>query len=91
VSIRKNFERFHRENPHVYVLLVQYARQVKAAGVTHYAIATLFERVRWHLTIDTKSRDGFKLNNNYRAHYARLIMAQEHDLAGLFELREIHS
>jgi hypothetical protein len=29
----------------------------------------------------------FKLNNNYRAHYARLIMHQEPDLDGIFELR----
>lgn len=34
------------------------------------------------------SDPDFKLNNSYRAYYARLIMAQEPDLAGLFALRK---
>jgi hypothetical protein len=31
--------------------------------------------------------DEFKLNNDYRAPYARLIMRREPDLDGLFETR----
>ena len=34
-----------------------------------------------------KGKD-FKLNNNYVSRYARLIMAQEADLEGVFETRE---
>ena len=29
----------------------------------------------------------YKINNNFTAFYARLIMAQEPDLAGIFDLR----
>jgi hypothetical protein len=36
----------------------------------------------------TTRGDRWKLNNNYTAHYARLVMNQEPDLAGFFETRQ---
>src|SRR5260370_206694 len=36
-------------------------------------------------------RMSFKSRNDFRAHYARLIMAQEPDLFGVFEIRELRS
>ena len=37
----------------------------------------------------TDEHSGFKLNNNYRSRYARLIMEQEADLEGVFQIREL--
>lgn len=56
-------------------------------------IAMLWERMRWELTVETDSvdlGDDFKLNNNYRSRYARLIMNNEPDLAGFFDIRRLH-
>jgi hypothetical protein len=81
------FMRFHRNNPNVYETLVRLAREwVQRTGRHKLGIASLFERTRWEIAIATSDAD-FKLNNNYRAFYARLIMAQEKDLDGLFNLR----
>ena len=44
------------------------------------------ERVRWFTEIEARG-DTFKCNNNYTAHYARLLMEQESELAGFFETR----
>jgi hypothetical protein len=77
---------FHAENPIVYTLLVQYARQAKSAGVKKLGIALLFERLRWYSMVETTG-DEYKLNNNHRAYYARLIMKNNPDLAGMFEIR----
>jgi hypothetical protein len=49
----------------------------------------LFEVLRWRSGMRTGG-DDFRLNNNYHALFARLIMQNEPDLAGLFELRELH-
>lgn len=35
--------------------------------------------------------DEFKLNNNFRSHYARALMQRERELAGFFELRRLRS
>lgn len=86
-SISERFEIFHRENPHVYRVLVRLAREwVQSTGKHKLGIKSLFEVARWQLAIETSDPD-YKLNNNYTAFYARLIHAQEPDLDGLFNVR----
>lgn len=86
-SIAERFITFHAESPEVYSTLVTLARQwVRATGRRRLGVKALFERARWEIAIATSDPD-FKLNNNYTAFYARLIMAQELDLADLFETR----
>ena len=84
------FRQFHLDNPHVYALLVKLARQGVKAGRSKLGIGMLFEVVRWHYTVNPITTTGtdFKLNNNHRAYYARLIMELEDDLADIFELRD---
>jgi hypothetical protein len=83
------FWAFHHDNPDVFETLKALARKAKHAGAGQYGIAALFEVLRWSRLMDGK-RDGeeFKLNNNYKAFYARLLMAECPDLAGFFETRE---
>ncbi len=89
-KIEKAFIDFHKDNPIVYAQLVRLARQWVAAGKARLGIATLFEKLRWELHVSGLSdKEGYKLNNNYRALYARLIMEQEQDLDGLFEIRSL--
>ena len=84
------FERFHRLNPRVYELLVDLARQAKTRGLERVGMKMLFEVVRWEFTLTTTDPD-WKLNNNYTSRYARLIMANEPDLAGMFATRDLRS
>lgn len=90
-KIQSAFELFHKENPHVYVMLVELARKVKAAGRSTYGIASLFEQLRWHFEFETSDPNmkNFKLNQNYRSRYARLIMQQEADLKDFFNTRQL--
>lgn len=80
------FATYHRENPQVYAKLRQYAFEAKAAGRQHFGINMIHERVRWYTNVESVG-DKWKLNNNYRPYYARLLMAQEPELAGFFEIR----
>lgn len=69
------------------VILVRLARQwVDETGRHKLGIKTLYERARWEIALATTDPD-FKLNNNFTAFYARLIMRREPDLADLFDLR----
>jgi hypothetical protein len=90
VDLQARFEAFHAENPHVYAVLVRLAREARAVGHERVGIATLFEVARWQISMSTSDPD-FKLNNSFRSRYARLIMEQEPDLAGIFETRELRS
>jgi hypothetical protein len=86
--IDRQFAEFHANNPSVYAELAALARQAKARGRTRVGIKMLYEVVRWQRFVASTGDDYF-LNNNYHSRYARLLMAQEPDLRGLFELRAI--
>lgn len=78
---------FHQGNPDVLDALVNLARQAKHAGAAQYGIGALFEVLRWSRLMAKRPGEEFRLNNNYRAYYARLIMSLYPYLSGFFETR----
>lgn len=89
VELDRKFQEFHRINPHVYEILVRLAREAKEAGKTKISVVLLVQVARWELMFQTESNDGFKINNSFTSRYARLIMNNEEDLDGFFELRKL--
>ncbi len=81
------FFAFHADHPHVYAELVKLARRAKRRGARKLGIKMLWEVTRWNVWIQTNTED-WKMNNTFTAYYARLIMKQELDLAGIFDLRK---
>ena len=75
---------FHAKNPHVYELVKRFALEVIAKGYEHYSINSIFERVRWHSSIETKTEEQFKLSNNHRPYYARLFHKDHPEHDGFF-------
>jgi len=91
-SIEASFLAFHDANPWVYDALVRLARDMLYRGRARIGIGMLFEVLRWQWTRATDDAHSyFKLNNNYRSRYARLMMEREEDLSGVFELRSLHA
>lgn len=91
-DIDKQFILFHEDNPHVYLTLVKEARDLRERGWETFGMKCLYERARWLLTMKTRipeDMEPYKLNNNYTSRYARLIMQQEPDLKGFFNLRKL--
>lgn len=88
-SIDEQFWAFHRANPHVYKLLKKLAFEMLKTR-EKYSISTLIEIVRWHHDVQTTG-DPFKINNNYKSRYARLLMERNPELVGFFETRELRS
>ena len=86
-TIAQRFEAFHAANPVVYRELRSMALNIRRGGAAHYGIAGLFEVLRYRYSLQT-SGDSFKLNNDFRALYARLLMDNEPELLDFFETRE---
>jgi hypothetical protein len=82
------FAAHHAAHPEVYAALVRLARQARSRGHDRIGIGMLWEVLRWETTIGDPAGD-YRLNNDHRSRYARLIMDQEPDLAGVFEVREL--
>lgn len=90
LSIQERFERFHAENPEVYRLLLRFALEAHAAGRTRIGVGALWERLRWYSSVETDG-EPFKLNDNFRSRYARLIAERNPELAHLFETRKLRA
>ena len=88
MTLQEKFELYHRENPHILPLLVRFVNEAKASGRKHYSINAIFERIRWHLDIETTG-DVFKLNNNYRSRYVRLLEKEHPEYDGFFFKRAL--
>jgi hypothetical protein len=89
-TIQQRFEEFHRDNPYVYNKLVEFARIAKCKGYERIGIGFLCEIIRWQGG-PTISKEGFKISNDFRSRYSRLIEEQEPDLKGFFTKRNLEA
>jgi len=88
-TIQQRFEAFHKANPRVYQELYKLASLMKGKGHKRIGMQMLIEKLRWEWYETTTNTDGFKINNDYAAHYSRLLMKEKPELAGLFSVRPI--
>lgn len=89
-SIKKQWWRWHRANPHVYELFKRFTFDVIRRGHKHYSSKAIFERIRWHTDIETMGEE-FKMSNNYTPYYARLFMKDFPDHADFFRTKTLRS
>lgn len=80
------FLQYHKRNPHVFHAYLRYTWQLHKAGVQRKSISMITERIRWESA--TRGDDLFKINNDYRAFYARLLMWKVPEFRESFQLRD---
>lgn len=89
-TAQQKFEQYHRDNPQVLTALIRLTDQAVAKGHKRIGIELLFNVLRWETMITTRG-DAYKMNNNYKSRYARLIEEVRPDLKGVFIKRELRS
>ena len=82
----EKFISFHRNNKDIFDLFVSNSWGMAMSGRKRYSAWTIANKIRWDKDIQTIG-DEFKINNNYIALYARLVMARVPALKGFFNLR----
>jgi hypothetical protein len=88
--LEREFFKFHRENPHIYKILLRFCNEVWNRGYRHYSIKAIVERARWHAKFESTDPD-WKLSNNHTAYYARFIMNVNPHLQNFFVTKELRS
>src|SRR4051812_35558197 len=86
-DLERRFVMFDRANPRVYAALERLVLKEVAAGAKRLGIAKLAEQLRADPDIATQG-DAWKINNSYRALYARLLIHRHPELDGVMECRE---
>jgi len=80
----------HQARPEIYETLVSECRKWKNQhGMKKVGIAFIWERLRYIFVIHKRLGEEFKLNNNYKGAYARVLMFNEPDLEGFITIREM--
>ena len=88
-ALEEEFKAFHNRNPLVYLKLRTLALRLKANGVKSYGMKALFEIMRFNALLQSDRK--IKLSNSYTPYYARMLMFNEPELYGFFEVRELIS
>ncbi len=85
-SIQARFAAFHAENPQVFAAFRRVAGELMDGGLTHLSADMLMHWVRIEEVRTWKRSEGFKINNDFTALYARELM-KEPRFANVFETR----
>ncbi len=87
-EMRQEVISFNKKHPDVWRLFCKFTFDLTHRGYKNYSVNAIFERIRWEKDAGGDGVTSFKLNNNYRAFYARAFMRKypEHD--GFFRTRE---
>ncbi|WP_328747167.1 hypothetical protein OHT57_16535 [Streptomyces sp. NBC_00285] len=89
-SIQAQFETFHRLNPWVLRALETLTADYLKRGARRIGIGMLFEVPRWHYVTATEG-DDFRLNNNFRSRYVRLLIERHPEWERAFEVRSLRT
>lgn len=89
-TIDEVFAAFHQANPHVYTEIERRALALQRVGAVRVGIGAIVEAMRYDYALRTEG-DDYKLNNNFRSRYARLLVADHPELRDVVELRELRS
>jgi len=81
---------FDRKNPHVYALFKKFAFELIEAGVKRTSADVVYNRIRWETAIQTKG-DTFKINENFKAYFARRFIKEHPQYEGFFAFRRLRS
>jgi len=82
------FREFHKDNPQVYVelrkLAFEWYRETR--GQRPIGMACLYETLRFRIGIETNGKP-YKLCNNHRAFYSRLLMIDEPQMVNIIRTK----
>jgi hypothetical protein len=80
------FKAYHLENPHVYQEFLKLAFKMKETGRTKYSAETIINVMRWNMDLKTTGKP-FKISNDYRSIYARLLVYNHPEFIGFFDMK----
>ncbi|WP_316521101.1 hypothetical protein [Kitasatospora brasiliensis] len=91
-TIQERFEQFHGANPWVLTELERLTAECIEARFATISLGMLFELVRYSYGRATLGSDGdFRLNNDFRSRYARLLIELHPEWAPRIEVRALRT
>lgn len=83
------FEAYDAAHPQIWRAFEALTLQAINRGFKHYGSQGIIEIIRWKTGINAEFPDGFKINNNFGAHYSRKFMRVHPQHDGFFRIRTL--
>ena len=90
ISIREGFEKFNKENPHIFKAFENEALRALSMGRTKISAKLLINWIRWHEFV-TSNDESFKINDAYQSYYARHFVAKYPQYHNVFDFRKLRN
>ncbi len=88
-SIEEAFDEFHSKNPKVYKLFCDQCFRAISKNRTKLSSKQILGHIRWEISLETDSDDGFKINDAFTSHYPRLFIKEFPQHQEIFNFREL--
>ncbi len=88
-TIQAAFAKFHKDNPRVYQMFTEQVLRAVRRKRLRVSSKAIINWIRWEVSLDIKSTDGYKVNDAFTAHYARQFIKDYPEYTDMFEFREL--
>ena len=89
-SIREGFNKFNKDNPHIFKAFEEQALIAINAGKNKISAKLIINWIRWHEFLES-SDENFKINDAYQSYYARYFIEKYPQYHDVFELRRLRN
>jgi hypothetical protein len=90
MSIREGFDKFHKQNPHIYAAFEKQALAAIAKGRKKISSKLIINWIRWN-EFKQSSDQNFKINDAYQAYYSRLFVSKHPEHKHVFHFRKLRN
>lgn len=90
MTIRQGFEKFNRENPHVFESFKEQAFKAINQGKKKISSKDIINYLRWHEYLKTTD-SNFTINDAYHSYYSRHFVEKYPEYKHLFEFRKLRN
>tara|TARA_R100000655_G_scaffold55221_2_gene93274 strand:- start:1234 stop:1584 length:351 start_codon:yes stop_codon:yes gene_type:complete len=90
LTIREGFDKFNKENPHVYREFEKQALMAINKGRTKISAKLIINWIRWNEFLKTSDKN-FRINDAYQSYYARYFVDQYPEYRECFEFRKLRN
>ena len=86
-TIKQAFDEFHSKNPKVYKLFCEQCFRAIQRNRKKLSSKQILGFIRWEISLETESDDGFKINDAFTSHYSRLFVKDYPQHIEIFNFR----
>jgi hypothetical protein len=90
VWIRDGFNKFNKENPHVYQAFERESLKAIEKGREKISAKLIINWIRWNEFLNSSDLN-FKINDAYQSYYARLFVARHPQYYDKFDFRKLRN